>query len=91
MSRVCEHYPACINPCHSIPSRRYAMAEDLENTITISLTPAQIDLINEQERKAIEAVVRHYEQLAPAITAGVAVEPHNPETCRDPACHCFPF
>jgi hypothetical protein len=75
----------------STPKRQYVTVEDLKNTITISLTPAQIAVINEQERKAIEATVRHYEQLAPMITACVAVAPHNPETCRDPARHCFPF
>jgi hypothetical protein len=24
-------------------------------------------------------------------TSSVTEAPHNPETCRDPACHCFPF
>jgi hypothetical protein len=68
------------------PKRQYATVEDMKTTITISLTPAQITIINEQERKAIEATVRHYEKRAATITTGVHAAPHNPETYRDPAC-----
>ncbi len=67
-------------------SGQYVTAKDLQECVTIELSLAQITLINEQQRKA-EAFVRK----AVVETFGVAKEPHNAETCRDPARDCFPF
>jgi hypothetical protein len=93
---------------------QYATVEDIENTIIISLTPAQTALANEQQRKAERICIEALKKRLGAssgkaelvldlerkgddyviVNAEVVITPeapHNPETCRDPACHCFPF
>jgi hypothetical protein len=91
----------------------YVTAADLKDCITISLTPEQVAIINEQQRKAEQIVDEELKkrlgppsgkaELALAlqvegddyiiVNAEVVITPdapHNPETCRDPACHCRP-
>jgi hypothetical protein len=83
----------------SEPKRQYATVADLGDCITISLTSAQIALINEQERKADalvrKAIIDGYPVIVtPMDATHVDVKlsaSHNPKTCRDRACHCFPF
>jgi hypothetical protein len=75
----------------STPKEPYTTAEDLKTTVPADALPECAEWLEDAANAVLDRLRKgatHNNIVAPfALDA----EPHNPETCCDPACDCFPF